>query len=62
MLDSVIKVKKMYYPQTILGECKEEEKIRSKWKILLMMIQHQFHLMVQNENDSDNDSDNEYDN
>ena len=26
MLDSVIKVKKKYYPQTLLEECKYEEK------------------------------------
>ena len=29
MLDSVIKAKKKYYPQTLLGECKyEKEKIK----------------------------------
>ena len=31
MLDSVIKAKKKYYPQTLLGECKcEQEKIKMK--------------------------------
>ena len=38
MVDSVIKVNKMYYPQTLLGECKYEKKNRPKWKILLTMI------------------------
>ena len=37
ILDSVIKVIKMYYPQTLLEECKYETK-RIKWRILLMMI------------------------
>ena len=35
MLDSVIKAKKKYYPQTLFEECKYEEK---KIKTLLMMI------------------------
>ena len=37
MLDSVIKVYKNYYPQTLLEELKYKIK-RIKWKILLMMI------------------------
>ena len=37
IIDSVIKAKKNYYPQTLLKECKfEEEKI--KMENLLMMI------------------------
>ena len=38
MLDSIIKVNKKYYPQTILEECKYEIKKRIKWKILSAMI------------------------
>ena len=34
MLDSVVRVNKKYYPQTLLEECKFEK----KWRILLMMI------------------------
>ena len=33
MLDSVIRVNKKYYPQTLLEECKYEIK-KLKWKIL----------------------------
>ena len=36
MLDSVIRVSKKYYPQTLLEECKYEKRL--KWRILLMMI------------------------
>ena len=36
MLDSVIRVTKRYYPQTLLEECKYEKRL--KWRILLMMI------------------------
>ena len=34
LLDSVVRVNKKYYPETLLQECKYE----MKWKILLMMI------------------------
>ena len=37
ILDSVIKVKKKYHPQTLLEECKFEIK-NTKWRILLIMI------------------------
>ena len=43
MLDSVIKVNKKYYPQTLFKEYKYEIK-RTKQKIVLMMIQNQVHL------------------
>ena len=36
-LDSVIRVNKKYYPETLLEECKYEIKKIIKWKILLMM-------------------------
>ena len=36
MLDSVIRVSKKYYPQTLLEECEYQIK-RIKWKILLIM-------------------------
>ena len=45
MLDSVIRVSKKYYPETLLEECKYEMK-RMKWEILLMMIYIQVHLML----------------
>ena len=45
MLDSVGRVSKKYYPQTLLEECKYEKK-RLKWKILLMIIQSQVHLIM----------------
>ena len=44
MLDSVIRVSKKYYPQTLLEECKNEKRL--KWRILLMMIQILAHLMM----------------
>ena len=37
MIDSIIKVNKKYYPQTLLEECKYEIK-RTRWRIFLMMI------------------------
>ena len=37
MLDSVIRVNKKYYPQTLLEECKYAIK-KIKWKTLLIMI------------------------
>ena len=36
ILDSVIRVNKKHYPQTLLEECKYV--IRIKWRTLLMMI------------------------
>ena len=37
MLDSVIRVNRKYYPQTLLEECKYVIR-RIKWRTLLMMI------------------------
>ena len=37
MLDSVIRVNKKYYPQSLLEECKYETK-RNKMETLLMMV------------------------
>ena len=37
MLDSVIRVNKKYYPQTLLEECKYVIR-RIKWRTLLIMI------------------------
>ena len=37
MLDSVIRVNKKHYPQTLLEECKYVIE-RIKWKTLLIMI------------------------
>ena len=61
MLDSVIRVNKKYYSQTLLEECKYETK-KNKMGILSMMISTQVHLMNRvnkSDNESDNDSDNE---
>ena len=40
MLDSVVRVNKRYYPQTLLEECKDKIKKNKKikWRISLMMI------------------------
>ena len=38
MLDPIVKVKKKYYTQTLLEECKYEIKKRLKWRTLSMMI------------------------
>ena len=45
MLDSVIRVNKKYYLQTFLEECKYEIKKLNKWRILLMMILTEVHLL-----------------
>ena len=37
MIDSIIKINKKYYPQTLLEECKYEIKI-TRWRIFLIMI------------------------
>ena len=41
MLDSVIRVNKKYYPQTLLEECKYEIK-KLKWKILSWWFRFKF--------------------
>ena len=39
MLDSIIRVNKKYYPQTLLEQCKYEiKKAKMKWRTLLIMI------------------------
>ena len=49
MLDTVIRINKKYYPQTLLGECKYEIK-RNKMENL-----------VNDDLDCDNDESNDYD-
>ena len=56
MLDSVIKVNKKYYPQTLLEECKYKMK-NDKMENL---INDDFDSCLSDE--SDNESDNEFDN
>ena len=38
VLESVIRVSKKYYPQTLLEQCKYVIKKKTKWKTLLIMI------------------------
>ena len=61
MLDSVFKVKKNYYPQTLLEECKYEIK---KTKIENLINDELEASLSDNETESDsgNESDNENDN
>ena len=57
MLDSVVKVKKKYYPQTVLEECKYEIKKKTKMENL---INDELELnSSDNATESDNESDNE---
>ena len=57
MLDSVVKVKKKYYPQTVLEECKYEIKKKTKMENL---INDELELnSPDNATESDNESDNE---
>ena len=56
MLDSVIRVNKKYYPQTLLKECKYEIK-KNKMENLT-----DEDLDQSSSDESDNESDNEYDN
>ena len=44
MPDFIIRVNKKHYPQTLLEECKFGIK-KAKWRIILMMILNQVHLM-----------------
>ena len=57
MLDSVIKAKKKYYPQTLLEECKYEPKKTE----MVMLIDNDLEkgLSDKYDNDADNDSDDE---
>ena len=56
MLDSVIRVNKMYYPQTLLEECKYE--IKNKMGKLISGDLNP----SSSDNETDSDSDNETDN
>ena len=58
MLDSVIRVNKRYYPQTLLEECKYVIR-RNKMENL---INNGLNLSSSDESDNDNDNDNESDN
>ena len=55
MLDSIIKAKKKYYPQTILEECKYEQK---RIKIENLIDDD----LEKSESDSDSNDETEYDN
>ena len=55
MLDSVIKAKKKYYPQTLLEECKyEQEKIKME-----NLIDDDLEKSSSDESDSESDNDND---
>ena len=56
MLDSVIRVNKKYYPQTLLEECKY---VRRKNKMVNLINND---LSLSSSDESDNESDNEFDN
>ena len=58
MLDSVIKANKMYYPQTLLEECKyEQEKIKME-----NLIDNDLEKSLSDEPDNDSNDDTESDN
>ena len=57
MLDSVIKAKKKYYPQTLLEECKYEPKKTEM--VILIDNDLEKGLSDKYDNDADNDSDDE---
>ena len=61
MLDSVFKVKKSYYPQTLLEECKYEIK-KTKMENFINDELEASLSDNETESDSDNESDNENDN
>ena len=58
MLDSVIRVNKKYYPQTLLEECKYVIR-KNKMKNL---INNDLNLISSDESDNENESHNESDN
>ena len=60
MLDSVIRVNKKYYPQTLLEECKYV--IRKNKMENLINGDLDFSLSDESDGESDNESDNETDN
>ena len=57
MLDSVIKAKKMYYPQTLLEECKYEQE-----KIMENLIDNDLEKSLSDEPDNDSNDETESDN
>ena len=58
MLDSVIKAKKKYYPQTLLEECKyEQEKIKME-----NLIDDDLEKILSDESDNDSNDEAEFDN
>ena len=58
MLDSVIKTKKKYYPQTLLEECKyQQEKVRTE-----NLIDHDLEKSLSDEVDHDSNDETEFDN
>ena len=57
MLDSVIKVNKKYYPQTLLEDCKYDMK-KNK---MVNLIDENLNLSSSDESDNDNESDSESD-
>ena len=61
MLDSVIKVRKKYYPQTLLEECKHEIK-KTKMENLVNDDLDISSSDDKTDSESDNESDNETDN
>ena len=57
MLDSVIKAKKKYYPQTLLEECKyEQEKIKME-----NLIDDDLEKILSDESDNDSNDEAEFD-
>ena len=61
MLDSVVKVKKNYYPQTRLEECKYEIKM-TKMESFINDYLEQISSDSNSDNESENESDNEHSN
>ena len=61
MLDSVIRVNKKYYPQTLLEECKYEIR-ETKMENLINNDLEPSSCDNETDSDSDNDTDNESDN
>ena len=58
MLDSVIKAKKKYYPQTLLEECKyEQERIKIENLIDDDLEKSEYDSESNDETESDNDND-----
>ena len=57
MLDSVIKVSKMYYPQTLLEECKQEPKKTKMMNLINDKLESSSSDDKPDENESDNESD-----